>query len=162
MKIPLLDLKLQYLSIKNEIDKAIEDIINNTSFIMGKPLEKFEKEFAEYCGVKYAVGVSSGTSALELALLAFGIGGDNEVITVSHTFIATSEAISNSGASIKFIDIDEDSYTIDPDKIEDAITEKTKAIIPVHLYGQPANMNEILKIARKYNIFVIFFRYDRN
>ncbi len=155
MKIPLLDLKAQYLSIKDEIDNAIQEIIENSSFILGKPLIKFEQEFTEYCGTQYAAGVSSGTTALELALLALNIGKDDEVITVPHTFIATAEAISHCGAEIKFVDIDEDLYTMKAELLENAVTERTKAIIPVHLYGQTADMDPILKVAEKYNIKVI-------
>lgn len=155
MKIPLVDLKAQYLSIKNEIDGAIKEVIESSSFILGKELEKFEGEFASYCNVKYAIGTSSGTTALHLALCALGIGENDEVITVPNTFIATSEAISHSGAKVKFVDIDEGSYTIDVQKIENAIDKRTKAIIPVHFYGQSADMDPILEIARRYNLKVI-------
>lgn len=155
MKIPLLDLKAQYLSIKNEIDDAIKNILENTSFILGKPLEVFENEFADYCNAKYGIGLSSGTTALDSVLLALGIGKDDEVITVSHTFIATAEAVSHCGARVKFVDIDEDFYTINTELIESAITEKTKAIIPVHIYGQPVDMDIVLDIAEKYNLKVI-------
>ncbi|MFC1557967.1 DegT/DnrJ/EryC1/StrS family aminotransferase [candidate division KSB1 bacterium] len=155
MKIPLLDLKAQYLSIKDEINNTIKEIIENSSFILGKPLIKFEQEFAEYCYTQYAAGVSSGTTALELALLALDIGKDDEVITVPHTFIATAEAISHCGAKIKFVDIDEDLYTMNAELLESAVTGRTKAIIPVHLYGQTADMDPILKVAKKYNLKVI-------
>ncbi len=155
MKIPLLDLKAQYLSIKEEIDSAIRDVIEDSSFIFGDKLEKFEQKFAEFCGVRFAVGTSSGTSALHLALIACNIGSGDEVITVPNTFIATAEAISCCGAKVKFVDIDEKHYNMDVSKIEAAISEKTKAIIPVHLYGQPADMDTINEIAKKYNLKVI-------
>ena len=155
MKIPMLDLRAQYLSIKEEIDSAIQGIIENSSFILGKPLAKFEQEFAEFCGTRYAVGVSSGTSALELALFALDIGKGDEVITVSHTFIATAEAVSHCGADVRFVDIDKDLYTMNPELLEKAVTEKTKAVIPVHIYGQTVDMDPVLKIAEKCNLKVI-------
>lgn len=153
--IPLVDLKKQYLSIKDEIDFAIKDIINNSSFIMGEPMENFEKEFAKYCDKRFCVGVGSGTCALYLTLVALGIGKGDEVITVPNTFIATTEVISNVGAKIKFVDINEEDYNIDVDKIEEAINKDTKAIIPVHLYGHSCDMDKILEIAKKYNLKVI-------
>jgi len=155
VQIPLVDLKAQYLSIKEEIDNAIKEVIESSSFILGEKLEKFEREFAEFCGVRFAIGTSSGTTALHLALLGLDIGKNDEVITVPNTFIATAEAISHSGARVRFVDIDERSYTIDIEKIESAVNERTKAIIPVHLYGQPADMDPIGEIARKYNLKVI-------
>jgi len=155
MKIPLVDLKTQYSSIKEEIDSAIKEIIENSVFVLGEKLEQFENEFAEFCGVRYAVGTGSGTSALHLSLTALNIGAGDEVITVPNTFIATPETISHCGAEIKFVDINENSYTIDASRIENAITDKTKAVIPVHLYGQPADMDSINEIAKKYNLKVI-------
>ena len=153
--IPFVDLKAQYNSIKDEIDKAIQNVLNTTSFIMGEELKKFEERFAQFCDVKYATGVANGSDALILALRACGIGKDDEVITVPHTFIATTEAISNVGGKIVFVDIDPKTYTIDISKIEEKITEKTKAIIPVHLYGQPADMDPIMMLAKKYNLRII-------
>ena len=153
--IPFVDLKAQYDSIKDEIDEAIQNVLNNTSFIMGEELKKFEEEFARFCNVKYAIGVANGSDALILALRACGIGEGDEVITVSHTFIATAEAISNVGGKVVFVDIDPKTYTIDTSKIEGKISNKTKAIIPVHLYGQPANMDPIMRLAKKYNLKVI-------
>jgi dTDP-4-amino-4,6-dideoxygalactose transaminase len=153
--IPFVDLKAQYDSIKDEINEAIQNVLNNTSFIMGEELKKFEEEFAQFCDVKYAIGVANGSDALILALRACGIGEGDEVITVPHTFIATTEAISNVGGKVVFVDIDPKTYTIDVSKIEEKITEKTKAIIPVHLYGQPADMDPIMKLAKKYNLKVI-------
>ena len=153
--IPFIDLKAQYDSIKDEIDNAIQNVINNTSFIMGEELKKFEEEFAWFCDVKYAIGVANGSDALILALRACGIGEGDEVITVPHTFISTAEAISNVGGKVVFVDINPKTYTIDVSKIEEKINEKTKAIIPVHLYGQPADMDPIMELARKYNLKVI-------
>ena len=153
--IPFVDLKAQYDSIKEEIDEAIQSVLNNTSFIMGEELKKFEEEFAQFCDVKYAIGVANGSDALILALRACGIGEGDEVITVPHTFIATTEAISNVGGKVVFVDIDPKTYTIDITKIEEKINERTKAIIPVHLYGQPADMDAIMKLAKKYNLKVI-------
>jgi len=155
VRIPLVDLRRQYLSIKNEIDKAIQEVIDKSAFIMGENVEEFENEFAKFCGVKYGVGTSSGTTALHLALVACGIKQGDEVITVPYTFIATTEAISQTGARVVFVDIEDRSYTMDPEKVEAAITERTKAIIPVHLFGHPADMDRIIDIAKKYNLIII-------
>ncbi len=155
MKIPFLDLKVQYYSIKPEIDAAIQKTLENSTFILGPDIEEFEKEFAAFCNAKYAVAVNSGTAALHLALLSLGIGKDDEVITVPNTFIATAEAISHCGAKPVFCDINKDTYNIDENLIEEKITNKTKAIIPVHLYGNPSNMDKINEIAKKYNLAVI-------
>jgi len=153
--IPFVDLKAQYDSIKDEIDEVIQNVLDDTSFIMGEELKKFEEEFALFCDVKYAIGVANGSDALILALKACGIGKGDEVITVPHTFISTAEAISNVGGKVVFVDIEPKTYTIDISKIEEKINEKTKAIIPVHLYGQPANMDPIMRLAKKYNLKVI-------
>jgi dTDP-4-amino-4,6-dideoxygalactose transaminase len=153
--IPFVDLKAQYNSIKTEIDNAIQRVLDNTSFIMGDELKKFEEEFALFCNVKYAIGVANGSDALILALRACGIGEGDEVITVPHTFISTAEAISNVGGKVVFVDIDPKTYTIDVSTIEEKITKKTKAIIPVHLYGQPADMRPIMELAKKYNLKII-------
>jgi len=155
MRIPLVDLKAQYLSIKDEIDEAIGRVLNNCNFILGEEVRLFEEEFAAFCGARYAVGVASGTAALHLTLRACGVGPGDEVITTPFTFIATAEAISHCGARPVFVDIDPRTYNIDPSKIEAAITEKTKAILPVHLYGQPADMDPILAIAHRYGLRVI-------
>lgn len=155
MHIPLVDLKRQYLSIKKEIDEAIQKVIDNSAFIMGENVQEFENEFAKFCGVKYGVGTSSGTTALHLALVACGVKQGDEVITVPYTFIATTEAISHTGAKVVFVDIEDRSYNMDSEKIEQAITEKTKAIIPVHLFGHPADMDKIMEIAKKHNLIVI-------
>jgi len=153
--IPLVDLKAQYDSIKDEIDNAIQRILNNTSFIMGEELGEFEREFAQFCNTKHAIGVANGSDALFLALKTLGIKDGDEVITVSNTFIATTEAISRVGGKIVLVDINSKTYTIDVTKIEEKITENTKVIIPVHLYGQSADMDPILELAKKYNLKVI-------
>lgn len=153
--IPFVDLKAQYDSIKEEIDETIQSVLNNTSFIMGEELRKFEEEFALFCDVKYAIGVANGSDALILALRACGIGEGDEIITVPHTFIATTEAITHVGGKVVFVDIDPKTYTIDVSKTEEKITEKTKAIISVHLYGQPADMESIMDLAKKYNLKII-------
>ncbi len=155
MNIPLVDLKTQYQSIKDEIDGAIQRVIDNTAFIMGTEVASFEEAFAAYCGARYAVGVSSGTGALFLALLGYDIGPGDEVITTPFTFFATGEAISQVGARPVFVDVDPITYNIDPARIEAAITPRTKAIMPVHLYGQPAAMDEINSIAKAHDLIVI-------
>jgi dTDP-4-amino-4,6-dideoxygalactose transaminase len=153
--IPLVDLKAQYRSIKAEIDAAIADVLENGAFILGKHVAAFEEDFAAFCHTKNAIGVNSGTSALHLALLAAGIGPGDEVITVPFTFIATVAAIGYTGATPVFVDIDPAGYTMDPAAIEAKVTERTKAIMPVHLYGQPADMDPILEIARRRKLIVI-------
>jgi dTDP-4-amino-4,6-dideoxygalactose transaminase len=150
-----LDLKAQYLSIKDEIDAAIQNVLNDTAFAGGPYVAAFEKDFASYCQTQYAIGVNSGTSALWLSLIALGIGPGDEVITVPNTFIATAEAISYCGATPVFVDIDEKTYNMNPALIEAAITSKTKAIIPVHLFGQMADMDPIMDIARAHKLYVI-------
>lgn len=155
MKINFVDLKKQYQAIKPEIDQAIQAVIDETAFILGKEVEGFEKEFARFCQAKYAVGVDSGLSALELGMRVLGIGPSDEVITPVNSFIASSSAISFCGAKPVLVDCDPVTYNIDPALIEGAITKKTKAIMPVHLYGQAAEMDVILKIAKKHKLFVI-------
>ncbi|MGB2770394.1 MAG: DegT/DnrJ/EryC1/StrS family aminotransferase [Candidatus Zixiibacteriota bacterium] len=155
MKVNFVDLKAQYQTIKPEIDKAIENVISNTAFILGKAVAEFEEQFAGYCGAKHCVGINSGTSALIMALKALDVGEGDEVITTPNTFIATAEAISFAGATPVLVDIEDGSYNLDPAKLEKAITAKTKAIIPVHLYGQPTDMDPILEIAKKKGIPVI-------
>lgn len=155
MNVPFLDLKKQYESIKTEIHQAIQQVIDKTAFAGGPFVEEFEKEFAAFCGTDYAVGVGSGTDALWLALLAAGIGEGDEVITVPNTFIATAEAVSYAGATPVFIDIDAKTYTMNPRLLEAAITEKTKAVIPVQLFGQMCDMDPILEIAGKHGLVVI-------
>ena len=155
MKIPLLDLKKQYRSIKEEVDLVVKNILDSQYFIMGKEILKLENSIASYSDTKYAIGVASGTDALILTLKALGIGHGDEVITVPFTFIATGEAISNTGATPVFVDIDSKSYTIDPSGIEAKISKKTKAILPVHMYGQCADMDSIVKIAKAHNLKVV-------
>lgn len=154
-KVPLVDLKAQYLSIKAEIDTAMQRVVDNTSFIGGKEVSDFEAAFARFQQTKRAVGVSSGTGAIFLALRALGVGPGDEVITTAHTFIATVEPIETLGATTVLVDIDPVSYNIDPAQIEAAITPRTKVIMPVHLYGQLAPMEEIMAIARKHNLRVV-------
>ena len=155
MKVPFLDLKIQYTAIQDEIAEALQRVMDNTAFAGGKFVEDFENEFASFCGSSHAIGVGNGTDALWASLLAYGIGSGDEVITVSNTFIATVEAISLTGATPVFIDVDDKTFTLDPDKLEDAITPKTKAVIPVHLYGQSADLDPIIQIARKHNLIVV-------
>jgi dTDP-4-amino-4,6-dideoxygalactose transaminase len=155
MPIPLVDLKAQYRSIKPELDDAMARVMESASFILGNEVEAFEAAFADYCETSHAIGVSSGTAALQLALLACGIGPGDEVITTAHTFVATAAAISHVGATPVFVDIDPDTYNMDPDGLEAAITACTRAIIPVHLYGQPAAMDRIMAVAREHDLRVI-------
>jgi len=155
MNIHLVDLQAQYSSIKDEIDTAILRVLQDGQFILGPEVKAFEEEMAAYCGTKYAVGVASGTDALHLALLACGIKAGDEVITTPFTFIATAETIAKRGATPVFVDIDPKTYNIAPAQIEYKINNKTKAILPVHLYGQPAAMEHILDIARKYHLKVV-------
>jgi dTDP-4-amino-4,6-dideoxygalactose transaminase len=155
MRVPFLDLKSQYESIKNEIDDAIRQVIGSCAFAGGPFVEKFEHEFAHFCGCEHAIGVGSGTEALWLSLMALGVGPGDEVITVPNTFIATAEAISICGATPVFVDIDEKTYNMDVSKVETAITKNTKAIIPVHLFGQMAAMDPIMAIAKKNGLFVV-------
>ena len=153
--IPLVGLFDQYQTIKSEIDAAIQNIITKSAFVGGDEVRRFEAEFAAYCEARACVGVGNGTDALYLALRALGIGPGDEVITVAHTFIATSEAISMTGATPIFIDVTEDTMLMDPALIEAAITPKTKAIVPVHLYGQSCDMDAIMEIARKRGLKVV-------
>lgn len=155
MNIPFVDLHAQYINMKDELDQAIQKVLDKTAFIKGRHVETFELNFAKKCNVKHCIGVGNGTDAIEITLRAMGIGSGDEVITVANSFIATSEAITASGAKVVFVDCHPDYYTIDTSKIAEKITKRTKAIIPVHLYGQPANMPEIMKIAEKFNLKVI-------
>jgi len=154
-QIPFVDLKAQYKTIEGEINEAMAQVLQRSDFILGQDLRRFEEEFAAYCEVKHAVGIDSGTSALELALRAYKIGPGDEVITVANTFIATVLAISYTGAKPVLVDADPKTYNIDVSQIENAITERTKAIMPVHLYGQTADMDPIMEIARRRNLVVI-------
>jgi dTDP-4-amino-4,6-dideoxygalactose transaminase len=155
LEIPLCDLHAQYRAIAPEIDAAIAEVVRSTRFIGGPILDQFEKEFALACDASHAVGVGSGTAALHLAMIAAGVGPGDEVVTVSHTFIATAEPVISLGARVRFVDIDERTYNMDPSQLEAALTERTKAIIPVHIYGQPADLDPILSIARSRGITVI-------
>ena len=155
MKVPFVDLKSQYLGIKDEIQKELNEVLDSTAYISGKKVKKFEEDFAKIHSVKYCTALSSGTDALHTALVAMGIKYGDEVIVPVNTFIATSETVSLCGAKPVFVDHDEKTFNIDVNKIEKAITPKTRAIIPVHLYGQPAEMDKIIDIAKKYNLFVI-------
>lgn len=155
MEIPFVDLKNQYCSIKDKIDKAIQNVIYDAAFIKGKYVQKFEEEYAEAYGVKHVISCGNGTDAIYIILKALGIGLGDEVITVANTWISTSETITQTGAKVVFVDIEPDYYTIDTDKIEEKITKNTKAIIPVHLYGHPANMTKIMELANRYNLSVV-------
>lgn len=153
--IPFVDLKAQYLSIKDEVNGAIQHVLDTCQFTLGSEVAAFEQEFAAYCNGQYGIGVNTGTSALHMALLAAGIGSGDEVITVPFTFVATVASIYYTGAKAVFVDIDPKTFTMDVNAIEGAITERTKAIMPVHLYGQPADMDPILEIAKRHNLIVI-------
>lgn len=153
--IPFVDLKAQYDSIKPEIDAAIASVIAETAFIGGPHVAAFEDAFARYCGGSHCVGVANGTDALFVALKALGIGAGDEVITVANSFVATSEAIRMAGAQVVFVDIDPATYNLDVSRLEERITPRTKAIIPVHLYGQPADMAPIAEIARTHGLRIV-------
>jgi dTDP-4-amino-4,6-dideoxygalactose transaminase len=155
MKVPVLDLKAQYLTIKDEIQAAINSVLENQHFILGPEVKALESEIAAYCGTKYAVGVASGTDALILGLKACGIGPGDEVIVPSFTFIATADAVSILGAKPVFADIQPDTFNIEPQSVERQITPRTRAIIPVHLYGQAADMDPIMALARKHDLKVL-------
>jgi len=153
--IPFVDLQAQYHGIKEEIDQAISGVLESSQFVLGSEVKAFEEDFARFCDAKHGIAVNSGTSALHLALLAAGIGPGAEVITVPFTFVATIAAIYYTGARTVFVDVDPHSYTIDVNQIESAITKRTKAIMPVHLYGQPADMDPIMEISKRHGLLVI-------
>jgi dTDP-4-amino-4,6-dideoxygalactose transaminase len=153
--IPFVDLKRQYFNIKSEIDAAITSVLDSGAYVLGPAVQNFEREFADFHAATHGVAVNSGTSALHLALLAAGVGPGDEVITVPFTFVATAAAIGYTGARPVFVDIDPETFTMDPSRIEEAITPRTKAILPVHLYGQPADMDPILAIGRRLGLTVI-------
>lgn len=155
MRISFVDLKRQHREIQTELNLAIKRVIDCSQFILGEECEKFEREFAQFVGVKYAVGVGNGSSALELCLRTLGIGLGDEVITPANSYIASSSCISFTGAKPVLVDCREDTFNIDAGKIEKLITKKTKAILPVHLYGQVADMEAILKLAKKYKLYVV-------
>ena len=153
--VPFLDLQSQHAPLRAEIDVAIGSVIDSSAFAGGPFVAEFEKDFAQFCGAQHAIGVGNGTDALWLALLALGIAPGDEVITVPSTFMATAEAISYCGATPVFVDVDEETYTMDADAIAGAITPRTKAIIPVHLFGQMADMDAIMAIAEENALFVV-------
>ncbi|MCA1565428.1 MAG: DegT/DnrJ/EryC1/StrS family aminotransferase [Acidobacteria bacterium] len=153
--IPFVDLQAQYRAIKREVDEAIARVVESAAFILGREVEAFEAAFAEYLGAKFCVGVNSGTAAIQLAVTACGAGAGDEVIVPANTFFATAEAVSTAGATPVFVDADPVSHTIDVNKIEAAITERTRAIIPVHLYGQAADLDPVFEIAARHNLSVI-------
>ena len=155
MNIPLIDLTVQHRLLRNELNTAIQGVLDRGDFILGQDVAKLEEEFAAYCGTKYAVGVDNGLSALELSLRALGIGPGDEVIVPAHTFTASAAAITFAGAKPVFVDVDPETWTIDADNLESAITPRTKGILPVHLYGLPADMHMILGIAEKYHLAVV-------
>ena len=153
--VPFVDLKAQYLTIKDEIDTAIREVVESCHFVLGEQVEAFESDFANFCGTEHALGVNSGTSALHLALLAAGVKAGDEVITVSDTFVATAAAICYTGARPVFVEIEPRSCTMDPARLEAAITSRTKVVMPVHLYGGCADMDPICEIARRHKLIVI-------
>lgn len=155
VSVPFVDLRAQHATIRGEIDRAISHVIETTSFILGDAVTVFEAEFAAYCGVKYAVGVDSGTSALELILRAYDIGPGDEVITAANTFIATVLAISNTGATPVLVDINPQTYNLEAGAVEAAITPRTRAVIPVHLYGQPVDMDPLVAVTQKHGLVLI-------
>lgn len=155
MTVPFVDLKAQYRSLKPEMDAAIQSVLDRTAFVMGKEHNEFEQAFAAYIGAKHCMGVATGTDALELAVRACGLGPGDEVLTVPNTFIATTEAITVTGAALRWVEVDPRTYNMDPARLEAAITPKTRALLPVHLYGQPADMGPIMAIARKHGLKVI-------
>lgn len=155
LRVPFVDLVTQHAELQAEIEEAAASVMRRASFILGPDVSGFEEEFATYCGADHAIGVDSGTSALELILRAYEIGPGDEVITVANTFVATALAIAFTGATPVLVDIDPETYTMDPALLEEAITPRTRAIMPVHLYGQPADMDPILTIAEKHGLLVI-------
>jgi dTDP-4-amino-4,6-dideoxygalactose transaminase len=155
MKVPFLDLKAHHAPLIDQFESVIREVIESSVFAGGPFVEQFEKEFATCCGSKYAIGVGNGTDALWLALLALGIGPGDEVITVPNTFIATVEAIMCCNARPVFVDVDENTFTMDPAELEKSLSPRTRAIIPVHLFGQPADMDPILEFARAHGLYVI-------
>lgn len=155
MEVKILDLARQYELIQDEVEKAVCEQMKSGMYIGGKAVADFEQEFAKYIGVKHAISVNSGTDSLVIALKALGIKPGDEVITTPFTFFATAETIAMVGAVPVFVDVKEDTYNIDPDKIEEKITDKTKAILPVHIFGQPADMEQISQIAKKHGLVVI-------
>ncbi len=155
MQVPFLDLKIQYQSIKKDIDPAIQNVIDNTAFVLGKAVSDFEEKFAEAHQVKHCLGTSSGTDGNHMALWALGIKPGDEVIIPANTFIATAWGATLCGATPVFVDCHPENYNLDPAKVEDAITDKTRAIVAVHLYGQPADLDPLREIAKRHNLFLV-------
>ncbi len=155
LSVPMVDLKAQYARIRAEVDAAVARVLESTQFIKGEECTLLEQEFAAYCGAGHACGVANGTDALILALRAYGVGAGDEVVTVANTFIATGEAILLNGAKPVFVDVDPDTFTLDPSVLEKAITPKTRVILPVHLYGHPADMEPILAVAKRHGLPVL-------
>lgn len=155
MKVPFQDLQAQYQTIKADIDGAIGEVIQDSAFVRGNYVSKFEREYSSALGIEHCVSCGNGTDAIYIALRALGIGSGDEVITTALSWIATSETITQTGAKVVFVDVEPKYFTIDPEKIEEKISKKTRAIIPVHLYGQPANMDQIIEIAKRYRLLVI-------
>jgi len=153
--VPFVDLKAQYQSIQEEIDAAIREVVASCAFVLGPAVERFERDFAEFLGVEEVVGVNNGTAALQLTLLALGIGPEDEVIVPAHTFIATAEAVSHVGARPVFVDVRRDTANLDASLLAAAVTPRTRAIVPVHLYGQPADMEPILRFASERGLIVV-------
>jgi dTDP-4-amino-4,6-dideoxygalactose transaminase len=155
MNVPFIDLRAQHRTLRQELDEAIQPVFERADFALGQDVSRFEEEFAQFCGAKYAVGVDSGLAALEMSLRAFGIGPGDDVIVPAHTFIATAAAVTFAGARPVLVDVDERTYNLDVSLVEAAMTPRTKAILPVHLYGLPAKMDEILALADKHGLIVI-------
>ncbi|HEY0386409.1 MAG TPA: DegT/DnrJ/EryC1/StrS family aminotransferase [Pyrinomonadaceae bacterium] len=155
MTIPFVDLGIQYRSIKAEIDEAIARVLETTAFVLGREVEAFEAAFAEYVGARFCVGLNSGTAAVQLAVMALGLGAGDEVIVPANTFFASAEGVSTAGATPVFVDADAISYTIDPEQLEAALTERTRAVMPVHLYGQTADLDPIKEFASRHDLLVI-------
>jgi dTDP-4-amino-4,6-dideoxygalactose transaminase len=155
MPVPFVDLQAQYRSIKAEVDAAVQRVLDTSAFILGREVESFERAFAEYVGASECVGVSNGTAAIQLALQACGVGTGDEVIVPANTFFATAEAVSTAGATPVFVDCDAATYNLEPGKLEAAITPRTRAVIPVHLYGQPADLDAVFEVAAAHNLLVI-------
>ena len=155
MKVAVLDLKAEYAQLRDEILPALDKVCKDSSFVIGPEVEAFEREFADFCGTKHCVALSSGTAALHLGLLALGVQADHEVITSPNSFLATAEAISYCGAVPVFVDIDPATGNLDPNLIERAITPRTRVILPVHVYGRPADMDPIREIAARHDLLVL-------
>jgi dTDP-4-amino-4,6-dideoxygalactose transaminase len=155
MPVPFVDLQAQYRSIKAEVDAAVQRVLDTSAFILGREVEAFERAFAEYVGARECVGVSNGTAAIQLALQACGVGAGDEVIVPANTFFATAEAVSTAGAKPVFVDCDPVTCNIDADKIEAVVGARTRAVIPVHLYGQPADLDAVFAVAERHNLFVV-------